>query len=224
MNIKSFLLKPSSQFTNTKEKSKSVISHADNIKIDTGALKFDNRFLRLLTLLREIHLLKNRPDDFSLIYLVELFENEISEKKKSVLIREIKKIGYEKLKHTFEKINMECESYLCESENLFGILKRRQFNKEIPDTDNERLKQIIQFLHITLIHINILHNSKNKSIPEKIIAIKNKAFKTLEPFVNKVEELLDEIFNLAIINRKNFVNYETINSNRTNYYYNDHNK
>ena len=220
MNLRSYLLAPGSQVMYNDEKPDPVIFQSDNIKFDTSTLKFDNRLLRILALLRDIHQLKNRSDDFSLIYLVELFENEISEDKKSVLIREIKNIGYERLKATFEKINMECESYLCESENLFGILKRRQFRKEIPDTDGDRLKQIIQFLHITLIHINILRNSENKSLPEKIIAIKNKAFETLEPFVNKVEEILDDIFNRAIIYRKNFVNYETINSNRTNY--NDH--
>jgi len=216
MNVKSYLLGPDSQFSSKDENHDPKTFQSDKIKFDISALKFDNRLLRILSLLRDIHQLKNHPKDFSLIYLIELFDNEVSEKKKSLLIREINSIGYGKLKATFEKITKECESYLCESENLFGILKRHQFRKEIPDTDKKRLKQIIQFLHITLIHFNILHNSKNKSMPEKIIAIKNKAFETLEPFINKVEEILEDMFTQVIINKKDFLNYETIHSNRYN--------
>ena len=221
MNLKSYLLAPGSYFWNNEDNSGSEDSQSGNSKLNASTLKFDVRLLQILTLLKDIHRLKNRSDDFSIIYLVELFENEISEKKKSLLIREIKKIGYEKLKATFEKINIECECYLCESENLFGILKRRQFRKEIPDNDIEKLKQIIQFLHITLIHINILYHSRVRAIPEKIATIKNKAFVTLEPFVNRVEEVLDEIFNSAIIDKKYFVNYETIHTNRNNNYNDD---
>ena len=201
MNMKSNLIAPKSQFSSSYEKSNYIISHFNGIKIKERKLKFDIRLLQLLTLLRAIHRLNNKPEDFSLNYIVEIFKNDISEKNKYELISEIKNIGYERLKDTFQKINLECESYLC-----FGILKRHQFSKETPNTDPEKLHQTIQFLHITLIHINILNNSRNNSLPKKIIAIKNKAFKTLEPFVNKIEEILVDIYSGEIINRKYFFN------------------
>ena len=224
MNLKSYQFTPGTKFSSHSEKPDPVTTPSGEVKFSAGALKFDIQILRLIALIREIHQLRNRSEDFSFIYLVEIFRNEISEKDRSILIRIIKRIGYEKLKKTFERINMECESYLCESENLFGILKRHQFSKEIPKTEGERLNQIMQFLHITMIHINILHNSKNKSLPEEIIACKNKAFQTIEPFVNKVEEILAGIFNEDIVNREYFISYETINSNTANYKHNDHNK
>jgi hypothetical protein len=183
---------------------------ADNNENNIRGLQFDNRLIGILTVLRNIHQIKNHSDDFALNYLVDLFENEVSEKGKTSLIKEIKRIGYDKLKATFEEINMECESYLCETENLFGILKRYQFNKQTPDSDREKLKQIIQFLHVTLIHINILHKSETGPLPGKIIAMKNLAFETLEPFVNKVGEILDDLFHRIIFNEK-------IHSNGNNY-------
>jgi hypothetical protein len=205
MNVKSYFITPESDFFRADENPDFVIPQATNMEINNNVLEFDNRFLRIVSLLREIHQFKNQSNDFSLSYLVELFQNEASEKNKSILIKEIKKVGYEKLKDTFEKINMECECYLCETENLFGILKRHQFKKEIPDSDSERLKQIIQFLHISLIHINILHNRKNRSIPDTLKNIKIKAFETIEPFVNKVEEILSDMIQTTVVNSKELI-------------------
>lgn len=204
MNLKLNQFEPDHLSTN--RKFELVSAPSDNNENNIRGLQFDNRLIGLLTVLRKIHQIKNHSDDFALNYLFELFENEVSEKAKNSLIKEIKRIGYDKIKTTFEEINMECESYLCETENLFGILKRYQFNKQTPDSDREKLKQIIQFLHVTLIHINILHKRETGPLPGKILAMKNLTFETLEPFVNKVGEILDDLFHRIIFNENRHSN------------------
>jgi len=57
----------------------------------------------------------------------------------------------------------------------------------------EELNQIIQFLHIMLIHFNILIRNRNTSLPWEIIKIKNEAFETTKPFIEQVEHLCKDI-------------------------------
>lgn len=192
MNMKSSLFVPRSDSTRSGIKPDTEFSQNDDM-VSNATLKFDNRLLRLVVLLKEIHQRHHPDDEFSMNYLVKLFENHFDTRSKSDLITEINLIGYEKLKNTFEKLNQECESYLCESEDIFGILKRHQFNKSNPETDYEKLRQVIQFMHITLIHINLLHNKRRTTIPGKIIILKNMAFDIIESIVNKIEGILIDI-------------------------------
>lgn len=189
MNVKSYFMTPGEIFFGMGEKIDFELPQFENLRIENEEAEFDSQFLRIFRQLKEIHKLKNQSTEFSLDCFVETFEKEISEKNKSVLIKEIEKIGFNKLRDTFEKINLECENYLCDPENIFGILKRHQFNKKLPNTDSDKLKLIIEFMHITLIHLNILHNTNHKKIPEKLISIKTDAFNTLEPFVSKIDDI-----------------------------------
>jgi len=83
-------------------------------------------------------------------------------------------------------LNQEYENYFYEEENLFGIIKCNQFRKRIPIDEGKELKQIIQFLLVTLIHVNILQRNRNTSLPWKIIKIKNEAFGAIKPFIEQV--------------------------------------
>jgi len=201
MNVKSYFLTPKDNLSHKIEIPESVVDQCEKLKIDNEHVSFSYPILKIFNQLKEIYQLKNSPADFSLDYFLELFDNQVSEENKSVLVQEIKNIGYEKLKNSFEKINLECENYFCETENLFVILKRHQFNKKEPESDHQKLKQIIQFMHITLIHLNILHNNKDHVLTECLVSIKNKAFKKIEPFVNKVDDIFVDI--LKVKNSEN---------------------
>ena len=215
MSVKSYHKVPDVQLT-CKHSGRDLEDQQDNENANgrRTVLNFDKRLLRILMLLRNIHHLKHPREDFSIAFLIELFDPEMPDKKKSKLIREIRRIGFNKLKSTFEKINLECESYLCESEDLFGIFKRNQFKRGMPQTDDDMLKQIIQFLHITLIHINILYKRKNIQLPEKLIAIKNEAFETIEPFIKRVEEVLNDRYIYLSSGKKEIKGPDSIRSDR----------
>jgi hypothetical protein len=160
---------------------------------------FDSRMSNIIMYLKGIHQLKNQNEAFNLSYLVELFDTEITEYDKSRLLTKINAIGFEILKNTFERINMECKDYFCESEDLFGIFKRHQFNKKLPVTDSDKLRQVIQYIHITLIHINILHR-RGISSPVNLICSKKDEIKVIESFIKAVEAILLSMLNQYRIN------------------------
>ena len=191
MNIIANLIASSSEALETEVKFNSLYSNSEmnetRIKKDSGSL--DPRFIRIIALLKEIHQLKKPSGEFTLYYLLELFEKDIPEYNKSQLIRKINKIGFDKLRDTFERINMECEDYFCESEDLFGIFKRHQFNKKILKKDSDKLRQVIQYIHITLINVNILYK-KGISSPTNLICSKKVSFSTIESIVRDVETIL----------------------------------
>jgi len=192
MNIVANLISPNLGTFEREEKFEIISPDVGVNKINKPVESFDSRFVQIITYLKEIHRLKNPGGEFTLNYLVELFERDIPELNKSFLIKKINKIGFEELRDTFERINMECEDYFCESEDLFGILKRHQFSKKTLRTDFDRLRQVIQYVHITLIHVNIL-NKKGISSPPNLISIKNTALNRIESFVHEVEILLQNI-------------------------------
>ena len=156
---------------------------------------FDSQMSNIIKYLKDIHQLKNRNEAFTLNYLGELFDTEITELNKSRLLTKINSIGFEILKNTFERINMECEDYFCESEDLFGIFKRHQFNKKLPVKDSDKLRQVIQYIHITLIHINILHR-RGISSPVNLICSKKDELKALGPLIKEIEIILLNIIKL----------------------------
>jgi len=196
MNIIANLITSNTDIFKAEEKFDSIESNANlnNGEINKEIGSFDFRFVQIINTLKEIYKLKNPSREFTLNFVPELFEQEIPEQDKSLLINEINKIGFEKLRDTFERINMECEDYFCESEDLFGILKRHQFSKKTIRTDSDKLRQVVQYVHITLIHINIL-NKKCISCPPNLINTKKTALSTIEPFVKEVEILLQNILN-----------------------------
>lgn len=167
----------------------------NNTRIKKDIEPFDSSLIQIIAYLKEIHKLKNQNGEFTLNYLVELFERDIPEYSKSRLIKKIHAIGFDKLRDTFERINMECEDYFCESEDLFGIFKRHQFNKKLMGTESDKLRQVIQYIHVTLIHVNILHK-KGISSPANLICSKKVALNTIESFVNEVETVLQNILKL----------------------------
>lgn len=193
MNVKSYFINSGLDSSSIYLKTNNTLPDITDLTKDDEEIKFDTQFLRIFSLLKEIHLMKNQSKKFSLDCFVEAFDNEVSEKDKLILINGIKTIGFNKIRDTFERINSECENYLCNPENLFGILKRHQFSKEVPADDSDMLKQIIQFMHLTLIQLNILQNNKHKRIPERLVAIKTSAYYTIEPLINKVDEIFVKI-------------------------------
>jgi len=194
MNIVANLIASNSGIFEREEKFDTINSDVDVNKINEPVESFDSRFVQIITYLKGIHKLKNPAGEFTLNYLVELFDQDIPEYNKSFLISKINNIGFEILRDTFERINMECEEYFCESEDLFGILKRHQFSKKTMRTDSDKLKQVIQYVHITLIHVNIL-NKKGISSPPNLIRTKKTALDRIESFVKEVEILLHNILN-----------------------------
>jgi len=198
MNIVANLITSNSEISETEEKpnliNSSIETCKNNINKDFG--QFDAQFVQIIIYLREIHQLKNPNEEFTLNYLFKLFDRDIPVQNESLLIKQINKIGFINLRDTFERINMECEDYFCESENLFGIFKRHQFKKRILETDSDKLRQVIQYLHITLIHVNILHK-KCISLPANLIGVKRSAYNTIEPFVNEVESSLRDLLHNA---------------------------
>ena len=44
-------------------------------------------------------------------------------------------------------------------------------------------------MYITFIQLNILQNNKDHTLMECLVSIKNKAFKTIEPFVEKADDI-----------------------------------
>jgi len=191
MNIVANLITSSPESKNLEGKpdllNSSIETCKNNIHKDFG--EFDAQFVHIILYLREIHQLKRPNEEFTLKYLVELFDRDIPVQNESLLLKQINKIGFENLRDTFEKINVECEDYFCETENLFGIFKRHQFKKRILETESDKLRQVIQYLHITLIHVNILHK-KCISLPADLISVKKSAYNTIEPFVSEVKTLL----------------------------------
>lgn len=198
MNIVANLISSSPESKNLEGKpdllNSSIETCKNNIHKDFG--EFDAQFVHIILYLREIHQLKRPNEEFTLKYLVELFDQDINKQNESRLIKTIHKIGFFNLRDTFERINMECEDYFCESENLFGIFKRHQFKKRLLETDSDKLRQVIQYLHITLIHVNILHR-KCVSLPTNLINVKKSAYHTIEPFVSEVETLLLDLLHYA---------------------------
>ena len=198
MNIVANLITSNSEISETEEKpnliNSSIETCKNNINKDFG--QFDAQFVQIIIYLREIHQLKNPNEEFTLNYLFKLFDRDIPVQNESLLIKTINKIGFFNLRDTFERINMECEDYFCESENLFGIFKRHQFKKRLLETDSDKLRQVIQYLHITLIHVNILHR-KCVSLPTNLINVKKSAYHTIEPFVSEVETLLLDLLHYA---------------------------
>ncbi len=192
MNIVANLIASNSGIFETEEKFENVNFDIGVNKINKPVESFDSRFVQIITYLKEIHRLKNPGGEFTLNYLVELFDRDIPELNKSFLIKKINKIGFEELRDTFERINMECEDYFCESEDLFGILKRHQFSKKTLRTDSDKLRHVIQYVHITLIHVNIL-NKKGISSPPNLISTKKTALNRIESFVKEVEILLQNL-------------------------------
>lgn len=165
-----------------------------NIKARQDVESFDARLIRIISFLKEIHKSGNQNGDFELDYLVELFDRDVPEDSKRRLIKKINTIGFDILRDTFKRINMECEDYYCESEDLFGIFKRHQFNKKLMRTESDKLRQVIQYVHLTLIHVNILHK-KGIYAPAKMICSKKVALHLAESFVKEVESVLRNILN-----------------------------
>ena len=194
MNIVANLIKPKSEFLETVEKTGSLNSNIETCQdpVKEDAQSFDSHLIQVIAYLQEIHKLKNQREEFTLNFLVELFERDIPESSKSLLIKKINTIGFDILRDTFERINMECEDYFCESEDLFGIFKRHQFNKKLMSTDSDKLRQVIQYVHITLIHVNILHK-KGIYSPANLICSKKFALNTVDSFVREVEAVLQNI-------------------------------
>ncbi len=207
MNIVANLIASNDRFYEPEERndSKNSETKKNNIRIKKDLESFDYSLIQIIRYLKEIHKLSDKKGGFTLNYLVELFDKDIPEYNKSLLLRKINTIGFDKMRETFERINMECEDYFCESEDLFGIFKRHQFNKKLISTESEKLRQVIQYIHITLIHVNILHK-KGISAPASLICSKKVAFKTVEPFVQEVEILLMNILNQHKIKRPSQVN------------------
>lgn len=198
MNIVANLIASDTQVKDPVEKPDLLHSSIETCKnsIHKEIGKFYAQLVNIIIYLREIHQIKRPNEAFTLIYLVELFDREIPAGKESNLIKTINKIGFINLRDTFEQINMECEDFFCESENLFGIFKRHQFKKRIRETDSDKLRQVIQYLHITLIHVNILHKNC-KSLPENLMNVKKSAHNKIEPFVSEVETLLVDLLHNA---------------------------
>ena len=173
-------------------------ANSDNKVIKARTIRdvesFDGSLIQIIANLKEIYDLKNSKEVFSLSYLVELFRTDIPEYSKRSLIDKINETGIDKLRNTFERINMECEDYFCESEDLFGIFKRHQFNKKLIRSETDKLQQVIQYIHITLIHVNILHK-KGIYSPAKLICSKKVDLKTIESVVKEVEKLLQNTLN-----------------------------
>ena len=158
-------------------------------RIAKDVVSFDSRMSNIILYLKDIHQLRNQNKAFTLTYLVELFDSHITGYDRSLLIKIINTIGFDILKDTFERINMECEDYFCESEDLFGIFKRHQFNKKIPGSDSDKFRLVIQYIHITLIHINILHR-RGISSPLNLICSEKVDLNALETLIKEVESIL----------------------------------
>ena len=160
-NIVANLINSDRHYFEKEERTDSLYSRSRSNKKETtkNVVSFDSRMRNIIMYLKEIHQLQNQNEAFTLNYLFELFDRDIMGNDRDLLIKKINAIGFDKLKNTFERINMECEDYFCESEDLFGIFKRHQFNKKLPGSNSEKLQQVIQYIHVSLIHINILHKS-----------------------------------------------------------------
>lgn len=196
MNIVNNLITSSKRIYEPKEKPYSINLNPEirNTRKRKDAESFDAHLIHIITYLKDIYRSRNQNGEFALSYLAELFDRDITEDSKKPLLRKINAIGFDKLRDTFERINMECEDYYCESEDLFGIFKRHQFNKKLIRKESDKLRQVIQYIHITLIHVNILHK-RGISSPASLICSKKVAFKTIESFIKEVEKLLLDILN-----------------------------
>lgn len=202
MNIVANLITSNKRVYEPEDRTNTINPKAEinKTRIKKDIESFDSSLIQIIAYLKEIHKLKNQNGEFTLNYLVELFDRDIPEYSKSGLINKIHAIGFDKLRETFERINMECEDYFCESEDLFGIFKRHQFNKKLMRTESDKLRQVIQYIHVTLIHVNILHK-KGISSPTNLICTKKVALKSIEPFVKEVEVLLQNILNQHKVKR-----------------------
>jgi len=192
MNIIADLVNSKPDVLKTGEYAERVRKHPNPEEVEKNADQFDYWFLQIIHHLKKVHDVKRPHKTFTLDYIVDFFQNEIDDRVRSRLLRRIHSIGFENLKSTFEKINRECDDYFCETEDLFGILKRHQFSKPIPVHDEDVLCKAIQFLHISLIHINILYKKK-LLLPGTLRISKAEAVDTLQPFLQEVDAVLMDL-------------------------------
>jgi hypothetical protein len=155
--------------------------------------EFVNQFEKLAQLLRSLYEYQQTKDQNSFPCVVTFFNENFNADHRRKIINSIDVIGFEKIRHAFDILNRECENLLCEEEDLFGIFKRHQFNKNEPVTDNQKIKLIGRYIHLTLIHLNILKKKKITNIPQSLINTRRNALEIINPLLMEIFKIITEL-------------------------------
>lgn len=164
--------------------------------------EFDRQFRRLASEIKILYQIK-KPD-VALKYqcVVDFFERDFRPDHKMKLSRQIHDVGFNKIKNAFQVLNRECENLLCENEDLLGILKKHLFNQRPPENDNQMIRQTGQFIHVTLIYLNVLKNKKITGYRESFLQAKNEALLVINPVIEVIFNIISELMNENKFHRK----------------------
>jgi hypothetical protein len=188
MNVKSYLIDPESEglLINSLPQKNGV-----NRYYDTDS-PISSWFNSIIPALRKLCLSYGKSEKFTLDCFQGFFHHEISKEDKEQISAMVLKIGFENTRDSFETINRECENITCESEDLFGIFKRHQFKMKTPLNKSKMYEKTIHYIHLTLIHLNIIFNQKNEGRVTEMFVRNKEDFDVLRPLFSLLEKIMLE--------------------------------